>query len=235
MLRLNEVTSGYGQAIAVRGISLHIDPGEIVALVGANGAGKSTTLRTISGLLRPMSGQIYFGDLRIDSLPPHEIVSKARIAHVPEGKELFGKLSVLDNIMIGAYVLHAQQETEALKAQVFELFPRLEERKTQRADTLSGGEQQMLAIARGMMINPKLLMLDEPSLGLMPMLIDSIWKLLRQLKEQGYTILLVEQNVRKALALADRAYVLQNGRIVMEGTAVELLGSDMVRRAYLGM
>ena len=235
MLKVEGLTAGYGQAIAIRDISFEINKGEIVALVGANGAGKSTTLRAISGVVRPTSGKVFFEGERIDALKPHQIVRQARIAHIPEGKQLFGKLSVADNIMLGAYTLNSRQEIEALREQVFELFPRLAERKTQRAETLSGGEQQMLAIARGLMLQPKLLMLDEPSLGLMPTLITHLWQLLGQLRDKGYTILLVEQNVRKTLQLANRAYVLQNGRIILEGAAADLMNNDTVRQAYLGI
>jgi branched-chain amino acid transport system ATP-binding protein len=235
MLRVEAVSAGYGQAIAIRDVSFNIQQGEIVAIVGANGAGKSTILRTISGVLQLKSGQIHFADRRIDGLPPHEIVRKARIAHVPEAKQLFGKLSVFDNMTLGAYVLHSSQEIEALRAKVFDLFPRLAERGNQRADTLSGGEQQMVAIARGLMMNPRLLMLDEPSLGLMPTVINDLLKLLVDLREQGHTILLVEQNVRKALEIADRAYVLQNGRVILEGNGTQLLQNDLVRQAYLGI
>ena len=235
MLKVEGLTAGYGQAIAIRDLSFEIQKGEIVALVGANGAGKSTALRAISGVVRPTSGKVFFEGKRIDALKPHEIVRQARIAHIPEGKQLFGKLSVADNIMLGAYTLNSRQEIEALREQVFELFPRLAERKTQRAETLSGGEQQMLAIARGLMLQPKLLMLDEPSLGLMPTLITHLWQLLAQLRDKGYTILLVEQNVRKTLQLANRAYVLQNGRIILEGPAADLMNNDTVRQAYLGI
>ena len=235
MLKVEGLTAGYGQAVAIHEISFDVRKGEVVALVGANGAGKSTTLRAISGVVRPTGGTITFEGTRIDSWKPHEIVRQARIAHIPEGKQLFGKLSVADNIMLGAYTLKSPQEIQALREQVFALFPRLAERSTQRADTLSGGEQQMLAIARGLMLQPKLLMLDEPSLGLMPTLISHLWELLGQLRDKGYTILLVEQNVRKTLQLADRAYVLQNGRIILSGQAAELMNNDMVRRAYLGI
>jgi len=235
MLKVEALTAGYGQAVAIRDVSFQVGEGEVVALIGANGAGKSTTLRAISGVVRPMSGTINFEGKRIDSWKPHEIVRWARIAHIPEGKQLFGRLSVADNIMLGAYTLNSPQEIEALREQVFTLFPRLAERRAQRADTLSGGEQQMLAIARGLMLQPKLLMLDEPSLGLMPTLISNLWQLLRQLRDKGYTILLVEQNVRKTLQLADRAYVLQNGRIILNGPAEELMNNDMVRQAYLGI
>jgi len=235
MLKVEGLTAGYGQAVAIRDISFEVQKGEVVALVGANGAGKSTTLRAISGIVRPTSGKIFFEGERIDRLKPHEIVRQARIAHIPEGKQLFGKLSVADNIMLGAYTLNSPQEIQALREQVFALFPRLAERRTQRADTLSGGEQQMLAIARGLMVQPKLLMLDEPSLGLMPTLISNLWELLGQLRGKGYTILLVEQNVRKTLQLADRAYVLQNGRIILNGPAAELMNNDMVRQAYFGI
>ena len=235
MLKVEGLTAGYGQAIAIRDISFEINKGEIVALVGANGAGKSTALRAISGVVRPTSGKVFFEGKRIDTLKPHQIVRQARIAHIPEGKQLFGKLSVADNIMLGAYTLNSRQEIEKLKDQVLTLFPILAERKSQRAETLSGGEQQMLAIARGLMLQPKLLMLDEPSLGLMPTLITHLWQLLGQLRDKGYTILLVEQNVRKTLQLANRAYVLQNGRIILEGAAADLMNNDTVRQAYLGI
>lgn len=234
MLEVKGISVGYKELLAVQDVSFSIRKGEVVSLVGSNGAGKSTILRAISGLLRPKRGEILFNGEPIHKTPPYEIVRK-KIAMVPEGRQLFGRLSVLDNLLLGAYVLDAKEEVSALLESVLALFPRLAERKGQRAETLSGGEQQQLAIGRGLMSSPALLMLDEPSLGIMPKLMSEIFKTIHEISQKGVTVFLVEQNVYEALDIADRAYVLQTGRIVLEGKGKDLLKSDLVRKAYLGM
>jgi branched-chain amino acid transport system ATP-binding protein len=234
MFEVRGISVSYAGAPVVRDVSFHVGEGEIVSIVGSNGAGKSTILRTISGLLHPDSGEIEFKGKRIERREPHEIVAMG-IAHVPEGRRLFSKKSVWENLYLGAYTSKSYEDTLRYMEWVFEILPILKERKNQRAGTLSGGEQQMLAIARGLMSKPKLLLMDECSLGLQPTLVKGIFELIGQLHEEGMTILLVEQRVREALELADRAYVLQTGRIVLQGTGGELLQSDLVRKAYLGM
>jgi len=234
MLEVKGISVGYKDLLAVQDVSFSVREGEVVSLVGSNGAGKSTILRAISGLLRPKQGEILFNGEPIHTVPPYEIVRK-KIAMVPEGRQLFGRLSVLDNLLLGAYVLDAKEEVGALLETVLALFPRLAERKGQRAETLSGGEQQQLAIGRGLMSRPALLMLDEPSLGIMPKLMSEIFKTIHEISQKGVTVFLVEQNVYEALDISDRAYVLQTGRIVLEGKGKDLLKSDLVRKAYLGM
>lgn len=234
MLRVKEIAAGYKGMPAVHDVSFEVREGEIVAVVGANGAGKSTILRAVSGLVKVTRGEINFLGQNISQWPPHRIVA-AGIAHVPEGRLTFARMTVEQNLALGAYTISSAAEKDSLLEEVYTLFPRLQERRFQVAGTLSGGEQQMLAIARGLMSAPRLMLLDEPSLGLMPKLVDLIFDFVRRIKEKGKTILLVEQNVREALELADRAYVLQTGRIVAQGTGEELLASDLVRRAYLGM
>jgi len=234
MLEVKGISVGYKELLAVQDVSFSVRKGEVVSLVGSNGAGKSTILRAISGLLRPKRGEILLNGEPIHKTPPYEIVRK-KIAMVPEGRQLFGRLSVLDNLLLGAYVLDAKEEVGALLESVLALFPRLAERKGQRAETLSGGEQQQVAIARGLMSRPSLLMLDEPSLGIMPKLVSEIFKTIHEISQKGVTVFLVEQNVFEALDIADRAYVLQTGRIVLEGKGKNLLKSDLVRKAYLGM
>ncbi|MEW6424588.1 MAG: ABC transporter ATP-binding protein [Bacillota bacterium] len=234
MLRVKEIAAGYKGMPAVHDVSFEVREGEIVAVVGANGAGKSTILRAVSGLVKVTRGEIIFLGQNISQWPPHRIVA-AGIAHVPEGRLTFARMTVEQNLALGAYTISSAAEKDSLLEEVYTLFPRLRERRFQTAGTLSGGEQQMLAIARGLMSAPRLMLLDEPSLGLMPKLVDLIFDFVRRIKEKGKTILLVEQNVREALELADRAYVLQTGRIVAQGTGEELLASDLVRRAYLGM
>ena len=234
MLEVKGISVGYKELLAVQDVSFTVQKGEVVSLVGSNGAGKSTILRAISGLLRPKRGEILLNGEPIHKTPPYEIVRK-KIAMVPEGRQLFGRLSVLDNLLIGAYVLDAKEEVNALLESVLALFPRLAERKGQRAETLSGGEQQQLAIGRGLMSRPALLMLDEPSLGIMPKLMSEIFKTIHEISQKGVTVFLVEQNVYEALNISDRAYVLQTGRIVLEGKGKDLLKSDLVRKAYLGM
>ncbi len=233
LLTVQDLNVYYGNVHALKGISLQVEPGEIVTLVGANGAGKSTTLRTISGLLRPQQGEIHFEGARLDNLPAHRIVD-AGISHAPEGRKVFATLTVQENLNMGAYSRNDKQGIEESRQRVFRLFPRLKERQRQVAGTLSGGEQQMLAIGRALMSRPKLLMLDEPSLGLAPMLVRAIFDTVREINQQGITVLLVEQNARAALRLADRAYVLETGQIALSGTASELLRSERVRKAYLG-
>ncbi|WP_448521583.1 ABC transporter ATP-binding protein [Pseudothermotoga sp.] len=235
MLRVKNLTTGYDGVPVVFDVSLEINEAEFVAIVGSNGAGKTTILRTISGLLKPISGEIEFEGKQIHKLTAHEIV-RLGIAHVPEGRHVFGKMSVKDNLLMGAYTLNDRAKVNKLLNEVFELFPRLKERENQKAETLSGGEQQMLAIGRALMAEPKLMLVDEMSLGLMPMMVDKVLETLKQInKEKGVTILLVEQKVQEALEIADRGYVLQTGRIVAHGTGKELLESDLVKKAYLGM
>jgi len=233
-LRVSDVWAGYEGSLALFGISLEVRTGQVVALVGANGAGKTTTLRAISGLVRPEAGQVVFEGRRIDGLKPHQITTLG-IAHVPEGRRVFGRLSVLDNLQLGAYVRRDPAERRRNLERVFGLFPVLYERKNQPAGTLSGGEQQMLAIGRGLMLSPKLLMLDEPSLGLSPKLVDRIFDAVAEIKSQGTTVLLVEQNLVEALELADYGYVLQTGRVVLEGPGPKLLQNELIRSAYLGL
>jgi branched-chain amino acid transport system ATP-binding protein len=235
MLRVKNLTTGYDGVPVVFDVSLEIDEAEFVAIVGSNMAGKTTILRTISGLLKPISGEIEFEGKQIHKLTAHEIV-RLGIAHVPEGRHVFGKMSVKDNLLMGAYTLNDRAKVNKLLNEVFEIFPRLKERENQKAETLSGGEQQMLAIGRALMAEPKLMLVDEMSLGLMPMMVDKVLETLKQInKEKGVTILLVEQKVQEALEMADRGYVLQTGRIVAHGTGKELLESDLVKKAYLGM
>jgi len=234
MLEVKGVSVGYKDLLAVQDVSFTVNRGEVVSLIGSNGAGKSTILRTIAGLLRPRRGEILLDNEPIHLVPPYDIVKK-RIAMVPEGRQLFGRLSVWDNLLLGAYVLDSPQETEQSLRDVLRLFPLLGERKGQRAETLSGGEQQQLAIARGLMSHPSLLMLDEPSLGIMPKLVSEIFRTIHEISQKGVTVFLVEQNVYEALNISNRAYVLQTGRIVLEGKGGDLLKSDLVRKAYLGM
>lgn len=234
MLSLNNISVGYKGLLAVQDISFRIDEGEIVSLIGSNGAGKSTIVKTIAGLIHPWQGEILFKNSQIHQAQPYDIV-KMGISMVPEGRKLFGRLSVLDNLMLGAYAVQSRTEVEKHLENVFNLFPILKERQGQRSDTFSGGEQQELAIARGLMSNPSLLILDEPSLGLGPKLVSDIFRIVREINVRGVTVLLVEQNVYEALEISARAYVLQTGRIVMEGQGQELLKSDHVRQAYLGM
>lgn len=235
MLRVKTLTAGYDGVPVVFDVSFELNEAELVAIVGSNGAGKTTILRTISGLLKPISGEIEFQGKSIHRLTPHEIV-RLGIAHVPEGRHVFGKMSVKDNLLMGAYTLNDKTKVNRLLNEVFELFPRLKERENQKAETLSGGEQQMLAIARALMSDPKLILVDEMSLGLMPVMVDRVLDTLKQInKEKGVAILLVEQKVQEALEIADRGYVLQTGRIVAHGAGKELLESDLVKKAYLGM
>jgi branched-chain amino acid transport system ATP-binding protein len=234
VLEFDHVSVGYGDLTVVQDVSFRVDAGEVVSLVGSNGAGKSTILRTVAGLLHPISGEIRLDGDPIHRTPPYDIVRKKRVAMVPEGRQLFGRLSVWDNLLMGAYTLRNQAEVDESLETVLSLFPILKDRRTQRAETLSGGEQQQLAIARGLMSRPSLLMLDEPSLGIMPKLVAEIFQTIHDIRKRGITVLLVEQNVFEALEVSDRAYVLQSGSVVLEGPGRELLDSDLVRKAYLG-
>jgi branched-chain amino acid transport system ATP-binding protein len=232
MLEVRDLRVAYGRIEAVRGISFSVGRGEVVALIGSNGAGKTTTLRTLSGLLRPIEGEVRFEGERIDRLPAHEIVARG-VAHAPEGRRLFPRMTVQENLDLGAYRRRDGDVRKDLE-RVFQLFPILAERRSQAAGTLSGGEQQMLAIGRALMSQPRLLMLDEPSMGLSPIMMRTIFSTLTELKERGTTLLLVEQNAQAALKLADHGHVLETGRIVLSGTAADLLRNDEVRKAYLG-
>jgi branched-chain amino acid transport system ATP-binding protein len=234
VLEFADVSVGYGDLTVVHDVSFRVNEGEVVSLVGSNGAGKTTVLRAIAGLLHPPRGEIRLRGEAIHRTPPYEIVRK-RVAMVPEGRQLFGRLSVWDNLLMGAYTLRSSADVEESLESVVSMFPILKERRAQRAETLSGGEQQQLAIARGLMSRPSLLLLDEPSLGIMPKLVAEIFETIHRIREKGVTVLLVEQNVFEALGVSDRAYVLQSGRIVLEGRGEELLGSDLVREAYLGV
>jgi branched-chain amino acid transport system ATP-binding protein len=234
MLEVKKISVSYLGVPVIREVSFKVEKGRMVSIVGSNGAGKSTILKTISGLLRPLTGEIRFQGQRIDTLPPFQITALG-LSHIPEGRKIFSKLTVMDNLLVGAHTRRSNLEVQQSLGEIYQLFPILDERKNQRGETLSGGEQQMLAIARGLMSKPKLMMLDEPSLGLMPSLSVKVIEVLKRISSQGTTILLVEQKVRDALQLADRAYVLQTGSIVLEGAGSELLKSDMIRKAYLGM
>ena len=232
LLEVQGLRAGYGVINAVKGIDLHVEEGEIVTLIGSNGAGKSTTLRALSGIIRPSAGTVTFRGTRIDRMAAHKIV-KLGMSHVPEGRGVFHTLSVHENLLMGAYQRSDGGLQEDLD-RVFTLFPRLKERESQAGGTLSGGEQQMLAMGRALMARPTLLLLDEPSMGLSPILVDTIFETVRSIREQGATVLLVEQNALMALEIADRAYVIESGVIALQGTGAELSSDDSVRRAYLG-
>ena len=233
MLEIKDIEVFYGVIQAIKGISFEVNEGEVIALIGANGAGKTTILHTITGLLSPKKGSVIFEGKDITKVPAHKIVSLG-MAHVPEGRRVFAELSVYQNLKMGAYTRKDKAEIAQTLEMVYKRFPRLEERKNQMAGTLSGGEQQMLAIGRALMSSPKLLMLDEPSMGLAPILVEQIFDIIKELHAAGTTILLVEQNAQAALSVADRAYVLETGRISLSGTGGELMASDQVRKAYLG-
>ena len=233
LLTLDSVVAGYGQIMAIKGISLEVDEGDIVALIGSNGAGKSTTINTISGLIRPRSGTITFDGVDIARVPPHKIV-EAGISQVPEGRGIFGRLTVLENLEMGAYRRGGNVDLEEDLDKVYTLFPRLKERLKQAGGSLSGGEQQMLAIGRGLMARPRLMLLDEPSMGLSPILTEVIFQTIVDINRQGTTLLLVEQNAQLALAIANRASVLESGEIVLQGSAAELREDPQVRAVYLG-
>src|SRR3954467_15969671 len=231
MLEVQDISTFYGNIQALKGVTLHVDQGEIVTLIGSNGAGKTTTLHTISGLLKPRTGSINLDGKLISDKPAHTVAAMG-VAHAPEGRRVFNRMSVMENLELGAYV-HGKPDPHDL-ARVFGLFPRLEERKSQLAGTLSGGEQQMLAIGRALMARPSVLLLDEPSLGLAPLLVSAIFDMILKINQQGKTILLVEQSARMALKIAHRAYVLETGLVVMEGSAADLRDNPTVKNAYLG-
>jgi branched-chain amino acid transport system ATP-binding protein len=233
ILSVDAINVHYGAIQALRGISFHLNEGEIVTLIGANGAGKSTSLNTISGLLRPSSGTITYQDKDISSTPPPEIVKRGLI-QIPEGRKIFGTMTVWENLEMGAYLNSDEKEKDELIEMVYQRFPRLKERHNQKGGTLSGGEQQMLAIGRGLMAKPKVLLLDEPSMGLSPIMVEQIFDTIREINTSGTSILLVEQNALMALSIADRGYVLDTGRIVLEGAANDLLHNPVVISAYLG-
>ncbi|MDY6029325.1 MAG: ABC transporter ATP-binding protein [Acidaminococcaceae bacterium] len=233
MLRIEDINVYYGAIHAIKGISLDVPDGEIVALIGSNGAGKSTTLRTVSGLLKPKTGKILYEGQDIVGMPAHKIVGQG-LCQVPEGRHVFANMTVLENLELGAYLRSDKDEIAKDLAMVFEKFPRLLERKEQISGTLSGGEQQMLAMGRALMSKPKLLLLDEPSMGLAPLLVKEIFNIIKEINDSGTTVLLVEQNANMALSIADKAYVLETGRITLSGTAKELASSEAVRKAYLG-
>lgn len=242
MLEINNLVVSYGMIQAIKGISFEVNEGEVIALIGANGAGKTTILHTITGLVAPKEGSILFeaksksGELEKFNLcktPAHKIVSLG-MAHVPEGRRIFAELTVLDNLIMGAYTRKDKQEIEDTLKVVYKRFPRLEERKKQIAGTLSGGEQQMLAMGRALMSHPKIMLLDEPSMGLSPIFVSEIFDIIKEISKSGTTVLLVEQNAKKALSIANRAYVLETGNIVLQGDAKELMNNDSVRKAYLG-
>ena len=233
MLEIKDLSVYYGVIQALKGISFEVNEGEVIALIGANGAGKTTTLHTVSGLIAPKSGSVIFEGQDITKTPAHKIVSMG-MAHVPEGRRVFASLSVLQNLRLGAYTRNDKEEIEESLRKVYKRFPRLEERKNQPAGTLSGGEQQMLAMGRALMSNPRIILMDEPSMGLSPILVNEIFDIIKEVSAGGTTVLLVEQNAKKALSIADRGYVLDTGRIVLEGKAQELLNNKSVQSAYLG-
>ena len=233
MLEVKNVEVAYGKIVAVKDVSLTVNKGEIVTLIGSNGAGKSTTLRTISGLIKPRSGEILFEGNRIDGVPGHDIVGMG-ICHSPEGRRIFPRMTVRENLELGAFLRNDKAAVAADFERVLALFPRLKERVEQRAGTMSGGEQQMLAVGRAIMGSPKLLLLDEPSMGLAPVLVEMIFETITKMREQGITILLIEQNANAALEVADRAYVLESGNVKMSGKASDLRKDDAVTKAYLG-
>ena len=233
MLEVKDLHVHYGVIEAIKGISFEVEQGEVIALIGANGAGKTTTLHTVTGLIKPTSGSIIFGGKDITKTPGYKIVPMG-MAHVPEGRRVFAQLSVYDNLMMGAYTRKDKNEIKENLHMVYERFPRLEERKTQMAGTLSGGEQQMLAMGRALMSQPSIILMDEPSMGLSPIFVNEIFDIIKRVSQSGTTVLLVEQNAKKALAIADRAYVLETGTISLEGDAGELMHNDAVKKAYLG-
>ena len=233
MLTIKDLHVHYGAIPALKGVSLEVADGELVSLIGANGAGKTTTLHTITGLLSPKKGSVIFEGKDITKVPAHKIVSLG-IAHVPEGRRVFAELTVYENLKMGAYTRKDKDEIEKTLEMVYKRFPRLEERKNQLAGTLSGGEQQMLAMGRALMSHPKIIVMDEPSMGLSPILVNEIFDIIQEVSKGGTTVLLVEQNAKKALSIADRAYVLETGRIVLEGDAKVLMNDDSIKKAYLG-
>ena len=233
MLEVKDLQVYYGVIQALKGISFHVNQGEVIALIGANGAGKTTTLQTLTGILSPKSGSIVFEGKDLTRTPAHKIVEMG-MAHVPEGRRVFADMSVYENLLLGAYTRKDKAEIAESLASVYKRFPRLEERKGQRAGTLSGGEQQMLAMGRALMSRPRIILMDEPSMGLSPIFVNEIFDIIREVSESGTTVLLVEQNAKKALSIADRSYVLETGSITMDGKAEDLLNDEAVQKAYLG-
>ena len=233
MLEVKDLQVYYGVIQALKGLSFHVNQGEVIALIGANGAGKTTTLQTLTGILSPKSGSIVFEGKDLTRTPAHKIVEMG-MAHVPEGRRVFADMSVYENLLLGAYTRKDKAEIAESLASVYKRFPRLEERKGQRAGTLSGGEQQMLAMGRALMSRPRIILMDEPSMGLSPIFVNEIFDIIREVSESGTTVLLVEQNAKKALSIADRAYVLETGSITMDGKAEDLLNDEAVQKAYLG-
>ncbi len=233
MLEVEDLQVYYGVIQAIKGVSFHVDKGEVVALIGANGAGKTTILHTLTGLIAPKSGKVIYEGKNITKIPGHKIVTMG-MAHVPEGRRVFSQLTVYQNLKLGAYTRSNKKEIAQTLETVYERFPRLEERKNQIAGTLSGGEQQMLAMGRALMSHPQIILMDEPSMGLSPIFVNEIFDIIKEVSKSGTTVLLVEQNAKKALAIADRAYVLETGNIVKEGNASDLLNDDSIKKAYLG-
>lgn len=233
MLEVKDLQVYYGVIQALKGISFHVNQGEVIALIGANGAGKTTTLQTLTGILSPKSGSIVFEGKDLTRTPAHKIVEMG-MAHVPEGRRVFADMSVYENLLLGAYTRKDKAEIAESLTSVYKRFPRLEERKGQRAGTLSGGEQQMLAMGRALMSKPKIILMDEPSMGLSPILVEEIFHIIREISAGGTTVLLVEQNAKKALSIADRAYVLETGNIVLSGDAKEMMNNESIKKAYLG-
>nr|WP_330386940.1 ABC transporter ATP-binding protein [[Clostridium] aminophilum] len=232
MLEVKDLNVYYGVIQALKGISFEVDQGDVIALIGANGAGKTTTLHTVSGLLKPKTGSIVFDGKDVTHLPGHKLVSMG-MAHVPEGRRVFAQLSVLQNLKMGAYTRSDKSEIDATLEQIYQRFPRLKERKNQLAGTLSGGEQQMLAMGRALMSHPKLILLDEPSMGLSPIYVNEIFSIIDSIHKDGVTVLLVEQNAKKALSIANKAYVLETGNITLRGNAHELMNDERIKKAYL--
>ncbi|MDD6058280.1 MAG: ABC transporter ATP-binding protein [Clostridiales bacterium] len=233
MLEIKNLEVHYGVIQALKGISFEVNQGEVIALIGANGAGKTTTLQTITGMIKPSSGAVFFEGQDITRIPGHKIVTMG-MAHVPEGRRVFAQLSVYENLKLGAYTRKDKDEIAATMELVYRSFPRLEERKKQLAGTLSGGEQQMLAMGRALMSKPKIILMDEPSMGLSPIFVEEIFRIVREISANGTTVLLVEQNAKKALEIANRAYVLETGAIVLSGDAKEMMHNDSIKKAYLG-
>lgn len=233
MLEVKNLEVYYGVIQAIKGISFEVNEGEVIALIGANGAGKTTTLQTITGMLKPEKGEVIFDGIDISKIPGHKIVPMG-MAHVPEGRRVFAQLSVYENLKMGAYTRKDKNEIEESLQKVYKRFPRLEERKNQLAGTLSGGEQQMLAMGRALMSKPKIILMDEPSMGLSPIFVEEIFNIIKEISASGTTVLLVEQNAKKALSIANRAYVLETGNIVLSGDAHEMMNNEQIKKAYLG-
>ena len=233
MLSVNNLQVHYGMIQAIKDVSFEVNEGEVIALIGANGAGKTTILHTVSGLLQPTKGSVIFEGQDITKVPAHKIVSLG-MAHVPEGRRVFAQLTVLENLKLGAYTRKDKNEMEETLQMIYKRFPRLEERKNQIAGTLSGGEQQMLAMGRALMSHPKIILMDEPSMGLSPIFVEEVFKIIRDISAEGVTVLLVEQNAKKAFNIADRAYVLETGNIILQGDAKKLMNDESVKKAYLG-